>query len=89
MSAPKTPPCGAEARAEALVQRLGDLARRGGDVGRAVALARVAVERELADDDDLALAERLVHAAFARRGRRAARGPCPRDGRRPPRRRRA
>ena len=35
--------------------------RRGVDVARAVALAGVAVERELAHAEDLALAERLVH----------------------------
>ena len=33
------------------------------DVARAGALARVAVERELADDEHLAVAERLVHLA--------------------------
>src|SRR3954451_15181632 len=47
--------------AEALVQRLGVLRPGGGDVARAVALAGVPIERELADAQDLAVAERLVH----------------------------
>ena len=59
--APKTPRSRTEPLAEALVQRLGVLGPRGGDVARAVALSRVAVERELADAQDLAVAERLVH----------------------------
>ena len=54
----------AEPLAEALVERLGVLGPRRGDVGRAVALARVAVERELRDAQHLAVAERLVHAAL-------------------------
>src|SRR5581483_11067446 len=46
---------GAEPGADALVERLGDLRPGGRDVARAVAFARVAVERELADDDRLAV----------------------------------
>ena len=53
----------AEAIGEALVERLGELRPRRRDVGRAVALARVAVERELADDEHFALPQGLVHAA--------------------------
>ena len=60
--APNDAPLRAEALAEALVQRLGDLGRRGVDVARAVALAGVGVEGELAHAEHLALAERLVHA---------------------------
>ena len=55
---------GAEALAEALVERLGVLRAGRRDVGRAVAPAGVAVERELGDAQHLALAERLVHAAL-------------------------
>ena len=62
MCAPNTPRCGPEALAEALVERLGELGARRADEARPVALARVAVERELADAQDLAVAERLVHA---------------------------
>ena len=76
ISAPNTPRGGAEAIAEALVERLGVLRPGGGDVRRAVAPARVAVERELRDAEHLAIAERLVHPPVARRGRRAARAPC-------------
>src|SRR5689334_9653936 len=54
---------GAEALAEAFVERLGDLWRCGRDVRRAVALASVAVEGELADDERLAVPQRLVHAS--------------------------
>src|SRR5256885_1046913 len=54
---------GAEAGAEAFVQRLGQRRRGSGDVGRPVALPGVAVERELADDEHLAVAEGLVHPA--------------------------
>src|SRR4051794_19863519 len=52
----------AQPRAEALVERLGLLGARGGDVGRTVPAPGVAVERELADHDDLAVVQRLVHA---------------------------
>src|SRR5215213_6223036 len=55
---------GVEAVAEALVQGLGDLGLGGIREARAVALASVGVERELADAEDLAIAERLVHAAL-------------------------
>src|SRR5829696_4551074 len=52
----------AEPLADASVERLCDLARRGGDPARAVARARVAVERELADAQHRAVgAQRLVH----------------------------
>ena len=62
---PEDAALGLQAIGEALVERLGLLRSRGGDVGGAVALARVAVEGELADDEHLALrAQRLVHAAF-------------------------
>ena len=54
-----------EAVGEALVQRLRLLGPGGGDVGGPVALAGVAVERELGDDQDLALAQRLVHPPVA------------------------
>ena len=61
MSAPNTPRFADVGLAEALVEALGRLARRGGDERRAVALARVAVERELADAEHLAVPERGVH----------------------------
>src|SRR3954469_11243273 len=47
----------AEALAHPPVERLGVLGPRRGDVRGAVALARVAVERELGDAEDLAVAE--------------------------------
>ena len=47
---PETPALGVEAVGEALVERLGLLGRRGGDERGPVALAGVAVERELADE---------------------------------------
>jgi len=53
---------GVEAVGEALVERLGVLRSGRGHVGRAIALARVAVEGELADDEDL-LAYPTVWAA--------------------------
>ena len=55
---------GAESLAEPVVERLGLLAGSGLDVARPVALARVPVEGELADAEDLAVA-------------RAARSSCP------------
>src|SRR5207302_68271 len=56
----------AEAFAHPLVQRLGRLGWRGVDEARPVPLARVAVERELADAQDLAarVDDRHVHAPF-------------------------
>src|SRR3954451_16321539 len=62
---PEDAALGAQPIGESLVQRLGLLGPRGRDVGRAVAAPRVAVERELADHERLALAERLVHPALA------------------------
>src|SRR3954454_16331673 len=55
---------GVQARADALVERLGLLGPGRLDVGRAVALARIAVERELRDAEDLAVAQWLVHPAL-------------------------
>jgi hypothetical protein len=55
-----------ERRAHALVERLRQLGRRGVHEARAVALARVAVERELGDAEQLAadVADRQVQLAF-------------------------
>src|SRR5439155_221075 len=53
---------GAGPRAEALVQRPGLLGGRGGEEAGPVAAARLAIQGELAHAQDLALAERLVHA---------------------------
>src|SRR5215211_182314 len=47
--------------ADLFVERLGVLRAGGVDVGRPVALAAVAVERELRDAQHLAVAQRLVH----------------------------
>src|SRR4051794_41308370 len=52
---------GAKSLAEAVVERLGLGGGRGVDVAGPVALAGVAVEGELADAEDLAVTERLVH----------------------------
>ena len=80
--APNTPRSRAEPLAEALVERLGDARAGAASVKLGpVALAGVAVERELAHAEDLAVAERLVHPARRRRRRSAARGPCRRAGR--------
>src|SRR5215218_4284533 len=49
--------------AEAVIERLCLLPRSGLYVARARALLRISVERELADAEDLAVAERLVHLA--------------------------
>ena len=54
MRAPNPPPSRPERLAHALVERLGLLGRRGVHEARAVALARVAVERELAHAEQLA-----------------------------------
>jgi len=62
---PEHPALGAQPRAEALVERLRALRRRGGHVRRPVAASRVAVERELRDDERLAAAERLDAAGDA------------------------
>ncbi len=83
MCAPKTPVLGVEPRAEALVQRLGLLGPGRGDVRRAVALARVAVERELADArGPRGRAERLVHLAVDVLEDPQRARPCRRGGRR-------
>ena len=61
MWAPKTPRLAAGPLAEQLIERLGLLRPCGGDEAGPVALACVAIEGELADAEDLALAEGLVH----------------------------
>src|ERR1700710_23199 len=53
-----------EPLAEAVVQRLRHLRPRRLDVAGSVALASVAIEGELADAEDLPLAQRLVHPAL-------------------------
>src|SRR5436190_14439060 len=58
---PERPAPGAEALAEALIQWLRDLGGGRRDEARAIAPAAVAVERELAHAQDLAVGERLVH----------------------------
>ncbi|MDX6669939.1 MAG: hypothetical protein QOI91_302 [Solirubrobacteraceae bacterium] len=63
MAAPNAPRR-APALAEPLVERLGVLGAGRGDVGGTVALPRVAVERELGDAQDLAVAQRLVHPSL-------------------------
>ena len=75
MCAPNDAAAGPGALAEALVERLGHLGPGRGHERGPVALARVAVERELRDAEDLALPERLVHPARPRPRRSAARGP--------------
>src|SRR3954453_14274705 len=52
---------GAHLLAEPVIQRLGVLTGRRLDIARARPLTGVAVQRELADAEDLAIAERLVH----------------------------
>ena len=63
MWAPKRAATGPRALAEALVERLGPLGPGRVHERRPVALAGVAVERELRHAEELALAERLVHPA--------------------------
>ena len=70
MRAPNTPratrtPSRLERGTEVLVQRLGDLGRRGAGEARAIPLARVRDQRELAHDERLAadVEERAVEAA--------------------------
>ncbi len=64
MCAPNTPRCASSRCRPARTAAPRCLGPGGVDVRRAVALARVAVERELGDAQHLALAQRLVHAAF-------------------------
>ena len=70
MQAPKTPFVAAEPLAEAVVERLGHLARGGLDVARPVAAAGIAVEGELADAEHLAVA-RAARSSAPRRRRRS------------------
>ncbi len=53
-----------KALAEAVVEGLGRLARRRVDIAGPIAVARVSVKCELADAENLAVAERLVEAAL-------------------------
>ena len=80
---------GPEQLADQLVERLGDLRRRRAGEARPVALADVAVERELADAEDPALAQRLRHPALGVVEDPQRPRPCGRSAAPPPRRRRA
>ena len=80
MRAPKRPPCCAERLAHAFDERLGVLRSRRVDEAGPVALARVAVDREVRDDEHLAadVTHRQVHLARRRPRRPAARRASPR-----------
>ncbi len=65
MCAPKIPRCAPARSQKVLIQRLGLLGGGGRDEARPVAATRVAVQRELAHAQDLALAQRLVHVPVA------------------------